>query len=58
MRKAEFSLKPPKIIDPSEILIQVTVHDIDDYYPEGIADNNVAIAKNLQHILIRNNTLK
>ena len=46
--KAETLMNSPKIMDPSKILIHVGVNDIDDQYPEDIANNLVSIAKKFQ----------
>ena len=45
VKKAEILINSPKIMDPSKILIHVWVIDIDDQYPEDIANNLVTIAK-------------
>ena len=45
VKKAETLIISPKIMDPSKILIHVWVIDIDDQYPEDIANNLVTIAK-------------
>ena len=46
--KTETLMNSPKIMDPSKILIHVGVNDIDDQYPEDIANNLVSIAKKFQ----------
>ena len=48
MRKAETLMNSAKITDPSKILIQIGVNDIDDKYPGDIANNLVSIAKKFQ----------
>ena len=48
VRKAETLMNSPKITDPSKILIHVGVSNIDDQYPEDIANNLVSIAKKFQ----------
>ena len=48
VRKAETLMNSPKITDPSKILIHVGVSNIDDQYPEDIANNLVSIVKKFQ----------
>ena len=48
VRKGEALINSPKITDPSKLLMHVGVNDIDDQYPEDIANNLVTIAKKFQ----------
>ena len=48
MRKAEALINSPKITDPSKILIHVGVNDINDQYPEDIANNLLLLQRSFK----------
>lgn len=50
MGNEEFLTKSPNITDPSTILIDVGMTDIDDQHQEDIASNLVTIPKKFQEI--------